>query len=119
MRGLFYEPRPSMLDFLISPAYAAAAPAPNPVVQLAPLFILLILFYFMLIRPQMKRAKEHRNLLAALSKGDEVTTTGGIAGKVRDVGETFVLLEVSKDVQVRMQKSAVASVLPKGTLDTL
>ncbi len=109
-----------MLDFLISPAYAAAAPAAqNQLMQLAPLFILLILFYFMLIRPQMKRAKDHRNLLAALSKGDEVMTTGGVAGKVRDVGETFVLLEIAKDVQVRMQKSAVSSVLPKGTLDTL
>ena len=109
-----------MLDFLISPAYAAAAPAaPNQLMQLAPLFILLILFYFMLIRPQMKRAKDHRNLLSALSKGDEVMTTGGIAGKVRDVGETFVLLEVAKDMQVRMQKSAISSVLPKGTLDTL
>lgn len=108
-----------MLDFLISPAYAAAPAAPNPLVQLAPLFILLILFYFMLIRPQMKRAKEHRNLLSALSKGDEVTTNGGVAGKIRDVGETFVQVEIAKDVQVKIQKSAVASVLPKGTLDTL
>lgn len=108
-----------MLDFLISPAYAAAAPAPNPIMQLAPLFILIILFYFMLIRPQMKRAKEHRNLLSALTKGDEVMTNGGVAGKVREVGETFVLLEIAKDVQVRMQKSAVSSVLPKGTLETL
>ncbi len=84
-----------------------------------PLVLLVILMYFMLIRPQMKRAKDHRNLLAALSKGDEVMTNGGIAGKVRDVGETFVLLEIAKDVQVRMQKAAISSVLPKGTLDTL
>jgi preprotein translocase subunit YajC len=83
------------------------------------LVLLVILMYFMLIRPQMKRAKDHRNLLAALSKGDEVMTNGGIAGKVRDVGETFVLLEIAKDVQVRMQKAAISSVLPKGTLDTL
>lgn len=109
-----------MLDFLISSAHAApAAPAPNPIMQLAPLFILIIIFYFMLIRPQMKRAKEHRNLLAALNKGDEIVTNGGVAGKVREVGETFVLLEIAKDVQIRMQKSAVSSVLPKGTLETL
>ena len=108
-----------MLDFFISPAYASAQAAPNPIMQLAPLFILLILFYFMLIRPQMKRAKEHRNLLAALSKGDEVITSGGLAGKIREVGENFVLLEVAKDVQVRLQKSAVSSVVPKGSLENL
>lgn len=108
-----------MLDFLISPAYAAAPAAPNPIMQFAPLVMLVILMYFMLIRPQMKRAKDHRNLLSALSKGDEVMTNGGVAGKVREVGETFVLLEIAKDVQVRMQKSAISSVLPKGTLDTL
>lgn len=108
-----------MLDFLISPAYAAGEAAPNPIMQLMPLFVLLILFYFMLIRPQMKRAKEHRNLLASLNKGDEVITNGGLAGKIRDVGENFVLLEVAKDVQVRLQKSAVSSVVPKGSLENL
>lgn len=108
-----------MLDFLISPAHAAGEAAPNPVMQLLPLFVLLILFYFMLIRPQMKRAKEHRNLLAGLSKGDEVITSGGLAGKVRDVGENFIVLEVAKEVQVRLQKSAVSSVVPKGSLENL
>lgn len=108
-----------MLDFLISPAYAAGQTAPNPIMQMLPLFILLILFYFMLIRPQMKRAKEHRNLLAGLSKGDEVITSGGLAGKIREVGENFVVLEIAKDVQVRLQKAAVSSVVPKGSLDNL
>ncbi len=108
-----------MLDFLISPAYAAEAAAPNPIMQLAPLFVLLILFYFMLIRPQMKRAKEHRNLLSSLNKGDEVVTNGGLAGKIREVGENFILLEIAKDVQVRLQKSAVSSVVPKGSLENL
>lgn len=108
-----------MLDFFISPAHAAGQAAPNPIMQLLPLIVLIILFYFMLIRPQMKRAKEHRNLLAGLSKGDEVITSGGLAGKIREVGENFVVLEIAKDVQVRLQKSAVASVVPKGSLENL
>ncbi len=109
------------MDFLISTAWAQAGPSPaaNPLIQLLPLIALLVLFYFMLIRPQMKRAKEHRELLAKLSKGDEVLTSGGLAGKVRDVGETFVLVEVASNVQVKLQKSAVSGVLPKGTLEHL
>ncbi len=111
-----------MLDFLISPAFAAGAAAPGPLdmaKQFLPLIMLVILFYFMLIRPQMKRAKEHRNLLAGLSKGDEVITSGGLAGKVREVGENFILLEIAKEVQVRLQKSAVSTVVPKGSLENL
>ena len=108
-----------MLDFFITPAYAAGQAAPNPIMQLAPLFVLLILFNFMLIRPQMKRATEHRNLLSGLNKGDEVITSGGLAGRIREVGENFVVLEVAKDVHVRLQKSAVSSVVPKGSLENL
>lgn len=109
------------MDFLISSAWAQAAPAPaaNPLIQILPLIALLVLFYFMLIRPQMKRSKEHRELLSKLSKGDEVVTNGGLAGKVRDVGETFVLIEIANNVQVKLQKGSVSSVLPKGTLEHL
>ncbi len=109
------------MDFLISSAWAQTSPAPaaNPLIQILPLIALLVLFYFMLIRPQMKRAKEHRELLAKLGKGDEVGTNGGLAGKVRDVGETFVLIEIASNVQVKLQKGSVSSVLPKGTLEHL
>lgn len=78
--------------------------------------VLLVIFYFLLIRPQQKRAKEHKQLVQNLSKGDEVVTNGGLLGRVVDVGETFTVLEVADGVQVKIQKNAVASVMPKGTL---
>lgn len=106
-----------MLDFLISPAYAQqAGAAPNALMQFFPLIVLAGVFYFMLIRPQMKRSKEHRDMLGKLAKGDEITTTGGLAGKVTDLGENFVSVEIADKVQVKVQRSAIASVLPKGTL---
>jgi preprotein translocase subunit YajC len=73
-------------------------------------------FYFMAIRPQMKRAKEHRALLAGLSKGDEVIAAGGVAGRVEDLGEHFVGIEIANGVVVKVQKNAITAVLPKGTL---
>ena len=77
---------------------------------------LIAIMYFLMIRPQMKRAKEHRAMLDKLSKGDEVITSGGIAGTVTDIGDNFVTLEVADNVRVRVQKAAVGNVLPKGTL---
>lgn len=110
----------SLFDFVLSPAYAQAAPAaPNPLFQFAPLVVLIVIFYFMLIRPQMKRSKEHRNMLGALAKGDEAVTSGGMAGKVTHIGESYVSLEVAEGVAVKVQKSAITSVLPKGTLKAL
>jgi preprotein translocase subunit YajC len=78
--------------------------------------ILIGVMYFMMIRPQMKRAKEHRGMLEKLAKGDEVLTNGGIAGTVSDIGDSFVTVEIAPNVQVRLQKGAIANVLPKGTL---
>ena len=107
------------MDFFISNAYAqAAAPAaaPNPLMSFLPLIILFGIFYFMLIRPQMKRAKEQRSMIAALAKGDEVLTTGGLLGRIEDIAEQFVVLEVASGVTVKMQKQAISAVLPKGTL---
>ena len=78
--------------------------------------ILIAVMYFLMIRPQMKRAKEHRGMLDKLSKGDEVITSGGIAGTVTDIGDNFVTVEVADNVRVRVQKAAVGNVLPKGTL---
>lgn len=105
-----------MLDFLISPAHAQAAPQGDPFMSFLPLIILVVLFWFMLIRPQMKRAREHREMLGKLAKGDEVITSGGLTGIVRDIGENFVTVEIADHVSVKMQRSAISSVLPKGTL---
>ena len=94
---------------------ADAAAQPNPPVVL-PLLVLFAVFYFMLIRPQMRRAKEQRNMISALAKGDEVVTNGGIAGRVEDIGDTFVTLEIAPNVKIKLQKSAISLVLPKGSL---
>lgn len=107
------------MDFLIASAHAQAAGQPaagNPLISFLPLIILFGIFYFMLIRPQMKRAKEQRAMIAALAKGDEVLTNGGLLGRVEEIGDQFVVLEVADKVSVKMQKQAIAAVLPKGTL---
>lgn len=107
------------MDFFITNAYAqAAAPgaAPNPLISFLPLIILFGIFYFMLIRPQMKRAKEQRAMIAALAKGDEVLTNGGLLGRIEELAEQFVVLEVAPNVSVKLQKQAISAVLPKGTL---
>ncbi len=110
----------NLLDFLIAPAHAQAAGAPaqggmGSFGLLMPI-ILIAIMYFLMIRPQMKRAKEHRTMLDKLSRGDEVITTGGIAGTVADIGDNFVTIEIADNVRVRVQKTAVGNVLPKGTL---
>ena len=109
----------NLLDLLIPAAYAqAAAPAPQGGglgMMLMPL-ILIAVMYFLMIRPQMKRTKEHRSMLEALNRGDEVITNGGLAGVVTDIGDNFVTVEIADNVRVRVQKSAVGNVLPKGSL---
>jgi preprotein translocase subunit YajC len=98
-------------------AYAAdAAPAPDPIMQFLPLIVIFALFYFMMIRPQMKRAKEQKNMIESLQKGDEVVTAGGELGKVAKVGEAYVGLEVAPNVVIHVQKSAITTLLPKGTI---
>lgn len=107
------------MDFLISNAYAQAADAAaqqNPLISFLPLLVLFAVFYFMLIRPQMKRAKEQRTMIAGLAKGDEVVTNGGIAGRIDELGDSFVTLEIAANVKIKLQKSAITLVLPKGTL---
>ena len=108
-----------MLDFLISPAYAQAATQGDPFMSFLPLIVLVVLFYFMLIRPQMKRSKEMREMLGKLAKGDEVITSGGLAGVIREIGENYLTVEIADNVSVKMQKSAIVSVLPKGSLKSL
>ena len=108
----------NLLDLLIAPAYAQAAPAASPSMMSSLLLpiVLIGVMYFMMIRPQMKRAKEHRGMLEKLAKGDEVITNGGIAGTVTDMGEHFITVEIADNVRIRVQKAAIANVLPKGTL---
>lgn len=106
------------MDFLISAAYAqeaATAPAGNPVMGLLFPIALILIFYFLLIRPQAKRAKEHKKMVEALAKGDEVVTQGGILGRITEVGDNFLGLEIANGVEIRVQKVAVASLMPKGT----
>ena len=110
---------PNPLDLLIAPAYAqAAAPAAGPSMlsTLAFPVILLLIMYFLMIRPQMKRAKEHRGMLEKLAVGDEVITSGGIAGVVRNIGDSFLTVEIANGVEIRVQKGSVGNVLPKGSL---
>lgn len=110
------------MSFFISNAYAQAgapAPAGGGIEFMIMIAIFFALMYFMIIRPQSKRAKEHRKLLESLSKGDEVVTTGGMVGKVSAVGENFLEVEVSEGTVVKVQKQAVSAVLPKGTIKGL
>lgn len=112
------------MSFLIPAAYAdAAAPAAAGPAGTGFEWIFLVgflvIFYLMIWRPQAKRAKEHKNLIAGLQKGDEVVTSGGIAGKVTKVADDFVVIEVSDNVELKFQKVAIAATLPKGTLKAI
>jgi preprotein translocase subunit YajC len=78
--------------------------------------VFFVIFYFLLFRPQQKRAKEHQNLLSRLATGDEVVTTGGLLGKVTEVGESFITLEIADGVRIKVQKMQVTQLMPKGTL---
>lgn len=106
------------MSFFVSDALAQGAPAAaDPgFLSFLPLIVIFILFYFLLIRPQVKRAKDHRTMVDALSKNDEIVTSGGIVGRITKMDESFITLEISDGVEVKVQKTAVASLLPKGTL---
>ena len=105
---------------LISPAYAAdPAQQPDPIMSFLPLIVLFILFWFLIIRPQMKRAKDQRKMQDALQKGDEVITLGGQLGKVVKVTEQYVTLDVGGGAESHFQRGAVQTVLPKGTIKEL
>jgi preprotein translocase subunit YajC len=111
-----------MMDFFISPAMAAEAASPGLTEQLGQLafpIVLLILFYVMLIRPQQKRAKEHRSMQEALAKGDEVVTDGGLMGKIMDINDNAITVSISDNVEVKVRRESINSVLPKGTLKKL
>ena len=105
------------MSFFISDAWAEAAPAvagPS-LIEFVPLILIFVVFYFMLIRPQMKRAKEHKKLIEALAKNDEVVTSGGLLGKVARVDESFITMEIASGIEIKVQRSSVSSIVPKGT----
>jgi preprotein translocase subunit YajC len=97
-------------------APAAAADAPSTLMSMLPLVLMFVVLYFIMIRPQMKKQKEHRAMIEALAKGDEVVTSGGMLGKVSTLGENNLGLEIASGVEVQIQRQAVVQVLPKGTI---
>jgi preprotein translocase subunit YajC len=110
------------MSFFISDAFAeapAAAGGADALTGLLPLVIFGVVLYFLMIRPQVKRQKEHRKMVEALAKGDEVVTNGGMAGKIIDIGENFIKVEVAEGVDVKVRRQAVESIMPKGSLKEL
>jgi preprotein translocase subunit YajC len=105
----------------ISQAYAQAAPAAtggteSSLLSLAPLVLMFVVLYFIMIRPQMKRQKEHKTMVEALAKGDEVVTSGGVLGRVSKLGESYLHVEVANGIELQVQRSSIVQVLPKGTI---
>jgi preprotein translocase subunit YajC len=105
---------------LISPAFAQAAGASpeSSLMSFLPLILMFVVLYFLMIRPQMKRAKEHKAMISALNKGDEVVTAAGVVGKITEVGDAYVTVDIGTEspVTIHMQKQAVQTLLPKGTI---
>ena len=104
------------MSLFISDAWAQAAPGGSTLLSLLPMLLIFVVFYFLLIRPQQKRQKEHKAMVANLKKGDEVLTNGGMLGKVSKVGENYISVDIADGVAIKLQAAAVAQVLPKGTL---
>ena len=108
------------MSFFITDAMAQQAPAAaggEPgIVNFVFLIVLFVIFYFMLLRPQLKRAKEHKKMTAGIAKNDEVVTSGGLAGRVVKLDETFITLQIAAGVEVQVQRHAIGSLLPKGSL---
>ena len=106
------------MEFLISNAYAQdAASQSSPYSMLIMMAVIFGAFYFLLIRPQQKRQKAHQELIKDLSTGDEVVTSGGIFGKIRGLSDHYVTLEIASNVEIKVQRSTVTQVLPKGSID--
>ncbi len=104
------------MNLFISDAWAQGDVAGGGLLGLLPFVLIIVVFYFLLIRPQQKRQKQHREMVANIKKGDEVVTTGGTLGRISDVGENFVTLEVSTGVEIKVQSHAIQTMMPKGTI---
>jgi len=109
------------MDSIIGTAWAQGSPAggSDPLLSFLPLIVIFVLFYFLLIRPQSKRQKEHRQMVDNLSTGDEVVTGGGVLGTVKDVSDQFVTVEVADGVALKVQKHTVSAVVPRGTIKSV
>ena len=108
------------MSFFISDALAQGAEAQGGTLELIlPLLLMFGIFYFLLIRPQQKKAKEHKNMVGALNKGDEIITNGGLLAKISDVDDNFLTCKISANVEVKIQRHAISAVLPKGTIKNL
>jgi len=105
------------MNFLISPAYALGMPQGDAFGFFLPMIVIFVAFYFLLIRPQQKKQKAHTELVSALSTGDEVLTAGGVLGKVTAVSEHYATLQIADNVEIKVQKTTVSAVVPKGTFD--
>jgi len=103
----------------ISNAYAASGASGGDLLSLAPMLIIFVLFYFMLIRPQMKQAKQQKSMIEALKAGDEVVTNGGVLGKISKVGDNFISIEIATNTVINIQKHAVQTLLPPGTIKSI
>ena len=99
-----------------APAAAGGGDMQSSLMSMLPLVLMFVVLYFVMIRPQMKKQKEHRAMIDALAKGDEVATVGGVLGKVSKLGDSYVSLEVATGVELQVQRSAVVQVLPKGSI---
>jgi preprotein translocase subunit YajC len=107
------------MNWFIQDAWAQADAQPDPLISFLPLILIFVVFYFFLIRPQNKRQKEHKEMVAALGVGDEVVTAGGVLGKVTEVKDQFVRIEVADGVQLRVQRHTIGAVMPKGTMKSV
>ena len=108
-----------MISLAHAQTAAASADPTGGLMQMLPMILMFVVLWFLMVRPQMKKAKEHKALLAAIAKGDEVVTQGGIVGKVTKVGDSYVSVEIATGVEVVVQKPSIGLVLPKGTLKSL
>lgn len=104
-----------LLDLIIPQAHAQEAAA-NPIVSLLPMVLIFVLFYFLLIRPQQKRAKAHRQMIANLKTGDEIVTAGGFVGSISDLDEQFAKVKIAENTEVKVQRASIAQLLPKGSI---
>jgi preprotein translocase subunit YajC len=113
----------SVIDTATTILAQAAAPEASSLMGMLPIVLMFAVLYFLMIRPQMKRQKEQRNMVSALAKGDEVVTSGGLLGRISKVTDSYITVEIAdladKPVEVLMQKNAVSTVLPKGTIKAL
>ena len=99
-----------------APAAAAGGDMQSSLMSMLPLVLMFVVLYFVMIRPQMKKQKEHRTMIEAIAKGDEIVSAGGMLGKISKLGDSYLGLEIATGVEVQIQRSAVVQVLPKGTI---